>query len=203
MAFSPEGEVDAGLVPDDDHLAPLRFAASQRVEIAPLDGAHVVLALAAVPPFAGRQVGEVVRAQAEGEKVAGRPLLCFVARAHRRVVASGGLVVAVAGAHRETVEFGDRRERVVAARRHLRGERRGERTQVLQPPLALERLEKQVDGDALAAGVAVELDEVAPRGRGGHAPQHAHLEEVEVGELRAVVAPRRAGVAPGDGREEA
>lgn len=161
---------------------------------------HVVLVAAPGPVLGERVVAQVVVAHPEDEEVAGLEFLRLLLalpvgfllgpfRLLRLVwVMAGGLVeVAVPSVEVEAGELHDVGEGVGTAMGHQAGEIEVDRLEVGQAPLALERLEEEVDGDVFAAVVAVLLEEVPSARHGAQAARDTGLEEIEVAQLRAIV----------------
>lgn len=65
----PEGEVDAGFIPGEDHLRALGPSAAERVGPETLERVHVVFAFAASALLGSGEVGKKMRPQIEQEEV--------------------------------------------------------------------------------------------------------------------------------------
>ncbi|NUN94300.1 MAG: hypothetical protein HUU04_11045 [Verrucomicrobiae bacterium] len=134
---------------------------------------HVVFAFAAPSLFGPGEVGEEVGPQVEEEEVT-RGLLAHRSAAVEtlRIVNRGGMIMAVPRVDGKAFEFRNGSEGIVRRVRHQRGQSGVDRSEVVETALALNRLEKEIDGDVRSAAIPVTLEEVAAGARVAHAAEN-------------------------------
>lgn len=104
------------------------------------------------------------------------------------VVGGSGMVVAVTGVDREAAKFGDGGKRILRRSRHQRSQSGVDRSKVFETAPALDRLEKEIDGNVRAPAITVALEEVAPGARVAQATQRSSREVVFIGDTMAEIA---------------
>ena len=111
-----------------------------------------------------------------------------------RVETRGLVIVSVNGVNLPVVELGALGIRIGDLPRHGGCEQAVERSDVLEPARALERLEEMARLDVGDILVGVILEEFLPGDGAAQAAQHAELAIVDVGDSGAVVLTHRSGV---------
>lgn len=101
------------------------------------------------------------------------------------IVNRGGMIMAVARVDGEAFEFRNGSEGILRGGRHQRGQSGVDRSEVVKTALALNRLEKEIDGDVGSAAVPMALEEVAAGARVAHAAENTGGEVGLVGDSMA------------------
>ena len=178
----PLSEIDAGAVPDIEHLAPLGGTLAQRWDAQPLERTHVVL-LAPCGLIGPRQMRQRVRAQIERKEMADG-VLASVPRI-TPVVSRVGVKVAVARVKVEAGQLGHAPPPIAWQRRQARGETVGKLRDQRQAACAFEGLEEMGKLGHLHPAKGKMLEERASARVIIERAAHAELQPVLVGQLRA------------------